>query len=124
MQLGPNRADHSSQGGFLVFAIDEDGISNGTTKPLVVLDWASRRLRRVCRSSLAAEAQAACVSVDALEWTKLFIPLLIHPDRAADDEELTEPEEPASSAPYYLLVQLARGQALQHVRRSGEGCGA
>ena len=83
-----NRADNSSQGGFLVFAIDEDGIQNGTTKPLVVLDWASRKLRRVCRSSLSAEAQAACVAVDALEWTKIFVTLLIYPDKAADDEQL------------------------------------
>ena len=62
-----NRSDQSSQGGYLIFAIDEDGIVNGNTKPLVVLDWASRKIKRVCRSSLSAEAQAACVAVDALE---------------------------------------------------------
>ena len=67
-----NRSDQSSQGGFLIFAIDEDGIVNGNTKPLVVLVWASRKLKRVCRSSLAAEAQAACGTVDAFEWAKIF----------------------------------------------------
>ena len=83
-----NRSDHSSQGGYLIFAIDEDGIVNGNTKPLVVLDWASRKLKRVRRSSLSAEAQAACVAVDALEWAKVFIALILQPDKKADDESL------------------------------------
>jgi hypothetical protein len=80
-----NRADSSSQGGFLI-CIDDDGVQNGTMKALIVADWASRKLRRICRSSLSAEAQAACITVDALEWTKIFISLLLRPDVPADDE--------------------------------------
>ncbi len=72
----------------MVLAVDDDGIANGTTKPLVVLGWASRKLTRVCRSSLAAEAQAACVAVDELKWAKISILLILHPVKKADDEEL------------------------------------
>ncbi len=43
---------------------------------LVVLDWASRKLTRVCRPALASEAQAACMAVDNVEWAKVFIGLL------------------------------------------------
>ena len=68
-----------------MFAMDEEGLKTGEARPLVVVDWASRKLPRVCRSSLAAEAQAACIAVDALEWAKVFIGALLNPGRRIDD---------------------------------------
>ena len=83
-----NRADYSSQGGYLLFAMDEAGMKSGEARPLVVIDWCSRKLPRMCRSSLSAEAQSGCIAVDALEWAKLFFAALLYPDRPIDDPTL------------------------------------
>ena len=37
-------------------------------RPLINLDWASKKLQRLCKSSLATEAEAATNKVDAL-WS-------------------------------------------------------
>ena len=66
------RPDGSSQGGFYVFVMDDVGLG-GAARPLVCLDWGSKKLPRVCRSSLSAEAQAAALAVDRMEWCKCFL---------------------------------------------------
>ena len=38
-----------------------------------VIDWKSWKLKRVCRSSLAAETQAFTDAVDQLNWIRLFM---------------------------------------------------
>lgn len=62
-----SRPDSSSQGGYYVFVLDQGGL-DGEARPLICLDWGSRKLPRVCRSSLSAEAQACANAVDRLEW--------------------------------------------------------
>ena len=62
-----SRPDSSSQGGYYVFVMDQGGL-DGEARPLICLDWGSRKLPRVCRSSLSAEAQACANAVDRLEW--------------------------------------------------------
>ena len=47
--------------------------------PLIMVDWSSKKLDRMCRSSLSAEAQAAANAVDSLEWTKVYISCLMNP---------------------------------------------
>ena len=47
-----NISDGGSQGGFLVFVTGETGVAN-------LISWQSRRLRRVARSTIAAETLAA-----------------------------------------------------------------
>ena len=41
--------------------------------PVVILDWSSRQLDRMARSSFSAEAQAATAAIDTLDWSKLFV---------------------------------------------------
>ena len=53
-----NLADGSSQGGHIVFMSDE----TGTCSPI---NWSSRKLKRVVRSTLAAETLAAVESLDS-----------------------------------------------------------
>ena len=74
-----SRPDGSSQGGYLVFVAGPEDFSSGKTMVLNILDWSSRKLDRKCRSSLAAEAQAAANAVDALEWTKVYVALILNP---------------------------------------------
>ena len=62
-----SRPDSSSQGGYYVFLFDQGGM-DGQARPLMCLDWGSRKLPRVCRSSLSAESQACATAVDRLEW--------------------------------------------------------
>ena len=56
--------------------------------PLTVIDWASKRLTRVCRSSLAAEAQTLAMAVDSLEWLKCLFALMIWPNQRPDNEDI------------------------------------
>ena len=46
---------------------------------LTIVDWHSKKLVRMCRSSLAAEAQASAAAVDELEWCKIFWATMINP---------------------------------------------
>ena len=72
------RPDASSQGGYIIFAIDEARIQDGKPTPLVILDWSSKKLPRKARSSLAAEVQAGSAGTDQLEWVKVFLTLIWH----------------------------------------------
>ena len=46
---------------------------------MTLLDWRSWKLRRVCRSSLAAETQAFTDAIDRLNWIRLFLADAIAP---------------------------------------------
>ena len=60
-------------------AMSAHAVETGEPMPVIILDWASRKLPRVCRSSLAAEAQAGAIAVDQLEWCKVLLALIIDP---------------------------------------------
>ena len=53
-----NLADGGSQGGYLVFLADQHNNCN-------LISWQSKRLKRIVRSTLAAETLAMCEGVDA-----------------------------------------------------------
>ena len=54
--------------------------------PRVILDWSSKKLVRMRRSSLSAEAQSAANAIDMLEWAKVFMASILWPsiDLSAD----------------------------------------
>jgi len=82
------RPDGSSQGGWLLFLASEDQINGDRPFPLTVVDWASRKLPRICRSSLSAEAQIMTTAVDNLEWAKTMFGLILWPSEGADSEHV------------------------------------
>lgn len=73
------RPDGSSQGGMLMFLSSQAELDAGEPFPLTIIDWSSKKLVRMCRSSLSAEAQAATIAVDELEWTKVFFAAMVNP---------------------------------------------
>ena len=73
------RADGSPQGGYVIFAASRGEVEADKPFKLTTLDWSSKRLTRVCRSSLAAETQAAANAVDELEWLRSFWALILWP---------------------------------------------
>eukprot|EP00913_Durusdinium_trenchii_P017657 g16596.t1 len=73
------RPDGSSQGGMLMFLASHDELQGETPFPLTVIDWSSKKLVRMCRSSLAAEAQSATIAVDELGWAKVFFAATVNP---------------------------------------------
>ena len=83
-----SRADLSSQGGYLLFAIPDSYLDSGKPVPLIILDWSSKKLDRVARSSLSAEAQSGGVAVDHLDWFKTFFVSTFFPDADLKDQEL------------------------------------
>ena len=72
------RSDHSSQGGYIILLTDKS-VLKGETVEYNVLSWRSFKLTRVCRSSLAAEAQACATAVDELMMLKTMVSLIIDP---------------------------------------------
>ena len=70
----------SSQGGYVLFATSQDMVDKGTPGVLVVMDYASKKLARKARSSLAAEVQAGSLATDQLEWAKVFMSLVWNPE--------------------------------------------
>lgn len=66
----------------------EDEFNGDKPFPLTVVDWASKKLSRICRSSLSAEAQTMAMAVDNLEWTKTIFALMIWPLEDASNEEV------------------------------------
>ena len=82
------RPDGSSQGGRLIFVANSDELNSVKPFPLTVIDWASKRLTRVCRSSLSAEAQALAMAIGSLEWLKCLFALMIWPNQRSDNEEI------------------------------------
>ena len=54
-----SRPTGESQGGYLIFCIDQERHDAGTATHLNILDWSSKKLTRVARSSLAAETHGA-----------------------------------------------------------------
>ena len=82
------RPDGSSQGGWITFVATEAEIGGSKPFPLTVIDWSSRKLTRVCRSSLSAEAQTLAAAIDSLEWTKTVFALMIWPALRPDNEEM------------------------------------
>ena len=64
------RKDSSSQGGQVTLLMRRD-VLQGARVPFHVLSWTSKRLKRVCRSSTAAETQMAANALDTHEFVKL-----------------------------------------------------
>ncbi|CAK0791252.1 unnamed protein product [Prorocentrum cordatum] len=77
-----SRPDGSSQGGYQIFVGPEDELNAGAPTPFVAMEWASKKLVRLCKSSLSAEAQAAAMGADSLMWVKVFLALSLRPDLA------------------------------------------
>lgn len=73
-----NLKDGSSQGGMIIFLVD----NKGRASPI---SWTSRKLRRVCRSTIAAETMSLLDAVDACVWLSHIINELV-------DEELKTTE--------------------------------
>ena len=81
------RPDGSSQGGFLIFAASESELRSGDPINMTIVDWHSKKLVRMCRSSLSAEAQASAAAVDELEWCKVFWSTMINPTLSIETNE-------------------------------------
>ena len=82
------RPDGSYQGGWIIFVGTEEEFHGSKPFPLTVLDWSSKKLTRICRSSLAAEAQTMCAAIDSLEWAKTLFAMMAWPSAKAHDEEI------------------------------------
>jgi len=73
-----SRPDGSSQGGYLT-VIGNKGLLKSQEELVTILDWRSFKLRRVARSSLAAEVQAFSEGIDSLDFARLHFAELKSP---------------------------------------------
>ena len=72
------RSDNSNQDGFMVMACAHDA-HIGQEAVISLIGWNSSKLPRVARISLQAEAQAGCVGVDSLDFTRALWALSMDP---------------------------------------------
>ena len=119
------RPDSTSQGGYLLFVGGHEEIEAGYAMKLTVVDWCSKKLQRICRSSLSAESQAATQAVDALEWTKVFWAAMVWPGISIEEEETmkkvgTSPVLVDAKALFDAMLSLAPGLKLSEKRTAIE----
>ena len=81
------REDGSSQGGTIVIAADSE-LLQGKETNISIHEWSSYKLKRVCRSSLAAEAQAYAETLDRLEYCKVFWQCMVEPSTNINDVDM------------------------------------
>ena len=67
-----NREDGGSQGGQMV-CLASRGVLQNKRSPVCFLDWNSSRVKRICRSTLAAETQSASGAVEYADYIKVFL---------------------------------------------------
>ena len=67
-----NREDGGSQGGQMICLSSPELLQNRRS-PVCLLDWNSSRVKRICRSTLAAETQSACAAVEYADYVKVFL---------------------------------------------------
>ena len=110
---------------WIIFVTNSEELNGTKPFPLTVIDWASKRLTRVCRSSLAAEAQTMAMAIDSLEWLKSMFALMIWPNQKPDNEEIMKwlGESPCitdARALYDASVSKAPGMKLAEKRTAIE----
>ena len=81
------QGDVHSQGGHLVLFADDSLSRGGEAGRFNVLDWRSRRLKRVCRSSFAAETLALADCNDAMQHMRGLLLDIMTPRLRSEDWE-------------------------------------
>ena len=119
------RPDSTSQGGYLLFVGGHEEIEAGYAMKLTVVDWCSKKLQRICRSSLSAESQAATQAIDALEWTKVFWAAMVWPGISIEEEATmkkvgTSPVLVDAKALFDAVLSFAPGLKLSEKRTAIE----
>ena len=66
------RANGESQGGYILCLTTKDIMKNKES-PVWIVDWSSKKLRRVVRSSVAAETMSGQNGLDAIEWIQSLL---------------------------------------------------
>ena len=107
-----NRVDLSSTGGYIVGFVHRRMVDQGVRGPVNVMSWSSTKLKRVCRSSLAAETQSLSEAEQELmyvraEWRELL----------GDDVDLRRPEEVVKKVKGVLVTD---AKALYDAAMKGE----
>ena len=80
-----NRPDDSSTGG-LFSALTTTAMLRGLETPVSAMNWATQKLKRICRSSLAAEVQALANAEQEchflrLQWAEIGLGIIIDTDK-------------------------------------------
>ena len=114
------RANGESQGGLLLCLCDQDVLDQKPGKTWVV-EWSSKKLRRVVRSSTAAETLAAQNGLDAIEFAQAFLQEVVHGMSPRQFQQWV-PEQPSglvidSKSLYDALTRSACSSALAMEKR-------
>ena len=94
-----NRPDLGSTGGYIIGFVHRSMVEGAVSGQVNVMSWGSHKLKRVCRSSLAAEAQALSEAEQELMFLRLqWWEMLGH------TVDLNDPEGAAVNVPGILVI--------------------
>ena len=93
-----NRVDLSSTGGYVVGFVNKKML-DGEKGPVSLISWSTHKLRRVCRSSLAAEAQALAECE-----AELFLVRALWQELLGADLDLRNPWNTSKLTPGVLVI--------------------
>lgn len=67
-----DREDQSSQSGYLLCLANPEIVS-GKEADVAIMEWRPHKVRRVCRSTLSAEPQGACIAAEAGDFMEIVM---------------------------------------------------
>jgi hypothetical protein len=85
-----NIEDSGSQGGKMLFLATKRILTDPGLTPVVMMEWASGRIRRVVRSTLAAEAYIMGENGEGVEFLRSLLAELFMPDYTLQNREKCE----------------------------------
>jgi len=98
-----NSEGFESQAGLLVFLCDPRALTPVGGKA-TLLEWRSHRLRRVCRSTIGAETQAADAALDQAQYLQRSLLEILHPGSRATKKSLSHKGRDAGRLPVHLVT--------------------
>lgn len=94
-----NRVDLGSTGGYMIGFVNKRMLEKGEAGPVSLVSWSTHKLKRICRSSLGAEAQAL-----AKCEAEMFLIRVLWQELLGKDVKLSTPEETAKLTPAAVAI--------------------
>ena len=94
-----NRVDLSSTGGYIIGFANKKMLEKGEAGPVSLVSWSTHKLKRVCRSSLGAEAQALAECE-----AEMFLIRVLWQELLGKDVNLATPWVTSKKTPAALVI--------------------
>jgi len=94
-----NRVDLTSTGGYIIGFAHKKMLEKGEAGPISLVSWSTHKLKRICRSSLGAEAQALAECE-----AEMFLIRVLWQELLGKEVNLKAPEQTAKQTPAAVVI--------------------